>query len=815
MNWKEFYNRSLETITFSDGSMGVLLQKYGLSGGECPESWNITHSEIVESIHRNYIEAGSDLIITNTLGGNRIKLSEYKLENRLKEINRAAVAIAKKAAGNMAVVAGDVGPTGRFVKPLGEISFGDMKAIYKEQIETLADAGADCIFFETHIDILELKAAIIACREVCDLPVIASVTFEENGRTVTGSSAGAAVTMLEALGVEMVGTNCGTGPEDMLRIIMEMATLISIPVIAQANAGVPFLRKGRTVYKSTPESYTSTALKMIECGVNAIGGCCGTTPDYIKFLHEKVLEIKPYTKRKKPSVDFMKLSSRYSVRKIGFDLPFTLIGERLNPTSRKRLSNDIKEGRFELFREEALAQENSGADILDLNMGIEGISEALFFEKGIEILGNLVKTPISIDTADPAAASLAMEIYPGKPLLNSISAEERRLDLLKFVKKYGSAFIALPVDEHGIPKKAAERLALMRKIVDKASLAGIDKKNILADPLVLTVSAEQEGAVETLKTIRLFREEMGLFTTLGLSNVSFGLPARPIINRNFLSMAIANGLTTAIANPFDSELIGLIRASDVLLSRDKNAGAYIAAFSDYEKERPAVSEEQKVNEYNLTIGGKLYQAVLKGNKDNISALISDALGESNGPDDILNNFLLPAINEAGNLYEKKMYFLPQLMLSSETMKKAFSILEPLLKNNRADAKGKVVFATVQGDVHDIGKNIVILLMKNYGFEVLDLGKDVPNDIILERAIENNADIIALSSLMTTTMLRMKEFMNLMSKKGRKFNVLIGGAAVTREFAVSIGASYSVNAVEAVKTAVKLVGDGGRRRNNER
>ncbi len=812
MNWKEFYEKSLGSVAFSDGSMGVLLQKYGLSGGDCPELWNITNGDIIESVHRSYIEAGSDLIITNTLGGNRIKLSEFNLENRLKEINGAAVKLAKKAAQNRALVAGDVGPTGKFVKPLGSISFDEMGDIYKEQIEILADAGADCIFFETHIDILELKAGIIACREVCDLPVIASITFEEDGRTVTGSPAGASFTLMEALGVDMAGTNCGTGPIDMLRIIREIESLISIPIIAQANAGKPVLSNGKTVFKTTPESYADTALRMIECGANAVGGCCGTTPDHIKFLHDRAAEQQPFLKRKKAVIDFMKLSSRYSVRKIGFDLPFTVIGERLNPTARKKLSEDIKEGRFELFRDEALAQESAGAGILDLNMGIEGISEALYFEKGIEILGNLVKTPLSIDTANPEAAAAAMKIYPGKPLLNSISAEGSRLGLLKDVKKYGAAFIALPIDEKGIPKTAGERAALMRKIVDEAVRTGIDKKNILADPLVLTVSAEQQGAAETLKTIRLFKEELGLFTTCGLSNISFGLPARSFINRNFLSMAIANGLTSAIVNPFDSELMGMVRASDVLLSRDGNASAYITAYSGYEKDKneAGVKTVKTINEEksgdSLPVGEKLYKAVLKGNKENISILIEDALKEPIGPDDILNKFLLPAVNEVGNLYEKKIYFLPQLMLSAETMKTAFSVIEPLLnKGGRSNSKGRVVFATVKGDVHDIGKNIVILLFRNYGFDVIDLGKDVPNDIILEKAMENHADLIALSALMTTTMPRMKEFMELMNEKGRNFKVLVGGAAVTRDFSDSIGAHYSVNAVEAVKTAMDVLG----------
>ncbi len=804
MNWKDFYDKSRNSIAFSDGSMGVFLQKYGLAGGECPEIWNITHGEIVASVHQSYIDAGSELIITNTLGGNRVKLSEFNLGDSVKEINDSAVKIARRAAGDRAIVAGDVGPTGKFVRPLGPITFDEMKDIYSEQIEVLANAGADCIFFETHIDILELKAAIIACKEVCDLPIIASVTFEGDGRTVTGSTPGAAFTMIEALGADMAGTNCGTGPVDMINIIDEARGLISIPIIAQANAGVPFLSNGRTVFKGSIESYTDAAVKMIEKGANAVGGCCGTTPDHIKRIRDVIGDMASIN-RKEIKVDFMKLSSRYIARKIGFEEPFTIIGERLNPTARKKLSEDIKTGKFEIFRDEALSQEEAGAHVLDLNMGIEGISEAAYFEKGIEILGNLVKTPLSIDTANAQAAELSLKLYPGKPILNSISAERKRLDLLKTVKKYGAAFIALPIDEKGIPKTAGERIKLMRKITDEALKLGIDKKDILADPLVLTVSAEQGGAAETLKTIRMYRDELGLFSALGLSNISFGLPARNYINRNFLSMAVGSGLTAAIANPLDEELMGLVRASDVLLSRDPNAAAYIGYYSQYENSNKTVKAEAPGTVPGSRTKDQLYESILKGNVNNIGGLIKEALEQKMDPAGILNEHLIPAVAQAGNLYEKRIYFLPQLMLSAEAMKTAFSILEPLLKTGEINIKGKIVIATVKGDVHDIGKNIVILLLKNYGFDIMDLGKDVPNEVILEKAEEFRADIIALSSLMTTTMQMMKEFMDLLKEKNRKYEVLVGGAAVTREFAESIGAHYSVDAVSAVKSAMKIMG----------
>ncbi len=814
MIWKEFYDKLKNGIVFSDGAMGVFLQKYGLKDGNCPELWNLTNPDVITGIHREYIEAGCDLIITNTLGGNRIKLSHYGLENRIKEINNAAVLLAKKAAGSRAIVAGDVGPTGVFVSPLGSMSFDEMADIYKEQIEALAEAGADCIIFETHIDILELKAGIVACREVCNLPVIASVTFEKDGRMVTGSLPDAAFTTLEGLGVDIIGTNCGTGPEDMLNVIDKIKGSYSIPIIAQANAGMPRLFEGKTVFNESPESFAISAVKMAELGVNVIGGCCGTTPEHIKVMRDSILKQKSYLKHENVEPASLKISSRYIMHKIGFDFPFTVIGERLNPTARKSLATDIIENRYQLFKEEALSQEKAGAGILDMNMGIPGADESALVSKGIEVLSTGVQIPVSIDSSNSQAARLGIKLYPGKPLLNSISAESDRLALLKDVRKYGAAFIALPIDENGIPKTAEARVKLMQKIIEQAEKECISRENILADPLVLTVSAEQDGAAETLKTLRLFREKLGLFTTIGLSNVSYGLPARGYVNRSFLSMAIANGLTSAIVNPFDEELMGLVRASDVLLGKDKNSQEYIRLYSG----KPNISPSQSIKEKNTkkesfevpvdtgvdTIENKLYQAVLKGNKEVITERVKSALDNGINAYKILNDYLIPAITQVGFLYDKRTYFLPQLMLSAETMKEAFKILEPILREQNNEPKGKVLIATVKGDVHDIGKNIVVLMLKNHGLDVIDLGKDVSNNKILEEAVKYKPDIIGLSALMTTTMPKMKEFMELMKKQGLKYPVMIGGAAVTRNFADSIGANYASDAVDAVRKALSLI-----------
>lgn len=830
MNWKEFYNNAVNGIVFADGAMGTLLQEVGLTGEDCPEEWNISHRDDILRIQKAYVEVGAQMLTTNTFGGNRLKLKNYDMQDRLVELNTAGVKIAKEAAGDSAIVAASIGPTGKFIVPLGEITFDEMMEIYREQIKALAEAGADVIDFETHVDILELKAAILAAREVCDLPIIANMTFEADGRTVTGTTPEAGFTTLEALGVDIIGTNCGTGPNTMAKIIERVRPLFSIPIIAQANAGVPHIHNGKTVFDEDPEEYSEKAGAMVSTGVNVIGGCCGTTdehiglmvnviggccgttPEHIKTLRDKVEVIKPKLYRENKEPNYLKLSSRFEMKTMGFDKPFTVIGERLNPTARKKLSKDIMDGEYLLFKDEALRQQEAGADILDMNMGIPNSNEPELVKKGIEILSTSIDLPIAIDSANIEAARIGMKLYPGKPILNSISAESERLALLPDVKKYGAAFIALPIDENGIPKTADERIAILQKIIDVATKLGIDKKNIIADPLVLTVSAQQEGAKVTLETIRRATEELGIFTTCGLSNISFGLPLRGYINRNFLSMAIANGLTSAIVNPMDEQIMGEIRASDVLLAKDQNSGKYIKLFANKKEIKAKLSgvdkdtTNKKVEKatLNLSVEQKMADAVLNGSKNAILPYVEEALNNGLSAVDILNNHLIPAITEVGDLYDKRIYFLPQLMMSAETMKNAFKRLEPLLKSSGSKSKGKIVIATVKGDVHDIGKNIVVIMLQNFGFEIYDLGKDVPKEAILDKAIEVGADIIGLSALMTTTMPAMQELMNLVKEKSLDYKVMVGGAAVTRKFAEEIGAHYATDAVSAVKLAEQLV-----------
>ncbi|OHD54503.1 MAG: hypothetical protein A2Y33_04880 [Spirochaetes bacterium GWF1_51_8] len=835
MNWKEFYNLALNGIVFSDGAMGTLLQQIGLAGEDCPEEWNVSHAEDIFSIHRRYVDAGSMMLTTNTFGGNRLKLTNYKLTGRLKELNEAGVRNAKRAADGRAIVAASVGPTGKFIEPLGEMTFDEMVEIYKEQIEVLANAGADAIDLETHVDLLELKAAMVACREICDLPMIANMTFDAEGRTVTGTPPEAAFTMMEALGAAVIGTNCSTGPDKMAEIIARTRGLFDLPMIAQANAGMPHIHEGKTVFDETPVSFTSKAVKMIDLheltGANIIGGCCGTSPEHIARLvaemnytgvnviggccgttPEHIAEMIRSTKsaainrRDISKRSFLKISSRYGVVLMGHDGPFVVIGERLNPTARKKLAEDIRSGEFNLFKDEAIRQEEAGAHILDMNMGIPGADEPALVKKGIEILANTVKAPFAIDTSNPEAAKLGMRLYPGKPLLNSITAEPERLELLKDIKKYGAAFIALPIDEKGIPETADGRIKLMRKIISEAERHGIEKKNIIGDPLVLTVSAQQAGARVTLETIRRYKTELGIYSSMGLSNISFGLPARPYVNRAFLNMSISEGLTSAIMNPLDSDLMGLARASDVLLSKDSNSKDYIRIYSELEtKAETGASSKPDAAAVSApqTTGEKLYDAILKGNKGGIVKLVEQGLSEKMTAIQILDEHLIAGINRVGELYEKRVYFLPQLMMSAETMKAAFLKLEPLLKLESSEPKGKIVIATVKGDVHDIGKNIVIIMLQNKGFEVHDLGKDVTNEEILRKAVEVDADIVGLSALMTTTMPRMDEFMGL--AKSGKFRVMIGGAAVTPRYAEEIGAYYAPDAVSAVKLAEKLMG----------
>lgn len=812
MNWKEFYALAQSGLAFSDGSMGVFLQKYGLKGGDCPELWNVEHPDIVEQVHRSYIEAGSNLLITNSLGANALKLEEFRLSHRLEEFNAAAVKVAKKAAGGKAIVAGDIGPTGQFVEPLGTVPFEMMVEVYKQQILALANAGVDCLFFETHIDLFELKAGIIAAKECCDLPIIASVTFEADGRTVTGSSPEAVFVTLEALGVDILGTNCGMGPAQMLEIVRKAREWVNIPIIAQANAGLPQLIDGKTQFTETPETFVPFALKMMECGVGAVGGCCGTTPEHIKLLVDSAKSKKPYQLYHPLKRNRLVITSRYQTASIGPAEPFCVIGERLNPTARKALAADIQSGAYSLFRDEARAQELAGAGILDLNMGIPNIDEAAVMKKGVELLSMGVKIPQAIDTSTPAAAIAGMRYYAGRPLLNSITAESDRLELLPEIRKYGAGVIVLPIDEKGIPAKAEDRVRVMRRIMDAAKKAGVDPSCFVADPLVMTVSADSSAARETLKTLRMFRDELGLHTTMGLSNVSFGLPARAFVNRTFLAMAIDEGLSSAIANPLDAELMGTVRAADVLSMRDDRAMRYVEYYTQNPVTPAAASaapgavktSQSKPEAAPATLEEKLFDSILKGRKESVPGLIDEALKSGKTPSDLLDRHFIPAITKAGEYFEAKTFFLPQLMLSAEAMQAAFGILEPILKKAGAETRGKMVFATVQGDVHDIGKNIVTLMLKNFGYEIIDLGKDVSALKIVETALKENADAIGLSALMTTTMPRMEEVMGLLSQKKMDVPVMVGGAAVTRTFAESIGAHYARDAVDAVRVTQEVL-----------
>ena len=812
MKWNDFYELAQKGIAFSDGAMGTLLQIKGLTGDECPELWNVDRPDDVIAVHRAYIDAGSNMLTTNTFGGNRLKLSNYKLENRLEEINAAAIRNAKKAAGDKAIVTASIGPTGKFIAPVGKMTFDEMVDIYKEQILAVANAGADALNFETHVDILELKAAIVAAREVCDLPILANLTFEKDGRTVTGTPPDAAFTLLEALGVDVIGTNCSTGPENMALLMGAIRGLFAVPMICQANAGMPKIVGGKTVFDESPESFSEKASEIVRIGANIVGGCCGTTPEHIRCLKEKTLQQKIYQDRKDITVDYLKLSSRYAMRKIGFDLPFCIIGERLNPTARKKLAADIQSGEFQMFKEEALNQERCGADVLDLNMGIPGADEAELIRKGIELLSTSVQSPLAIDSANNDAARLGLRIYPGKPILNSISAEADRMKLLKDVKKYGAAFIALPIDENGIPETAEGRIRLMKKIIAAAEKEGIDKKNILADPLAMTVSANQNAAKTTLETIRRYKNELGLFSTIGLSNISFGLPLREFVNRSFLASAINEGLTTAIMNPLDEEIVGTAKATDVLLGKDLQSKEYIRLYAGRKldggklslTETAQVSDVKKPDDKPMTLEQRLGNCVIQGNKSAILPLLEEALSKGMKAVEILNDTLIPAIQQVGEFYEKKIFFLPQLMLSAETMKSAFVRLEPLLKENASKPRGKVLIATVKGDVHDIGKNIVVIMLQNYGFDVIDLGKDISGEEILLKAKEYKVDIIGLSALMTTTMPRMDEFVRLLESNKLAIPVMIGGAAVTDEYAKQIGAYYAQDAVGAVKLANSLI-----------
>ena len=787
-------------IQIFDGAIGTMLQNAGMKPGDCPELLNVTNPKLVQKVHRAYFEAGSDIIETNTFGASKIKLAEYGLSDRMEEINRAAVQNVKIASGGKVKVAGAMGPTGGFIQPLGELDFDDVYQNYLEQAKVLAAAGADYILIETCIEIQEMRAALLAAKDACNLPVICQLSFSEDGRTVTGTDPQSAAVILSAMGADVIGANCSLGPEQLVPIVRELAENCSCPISIQPNAGMPHLVDGKTVFPMMPEDFGKWAPELVKAGATFIGGCCGTTPEHIRAI-KKALEGVTEPVRKAPSEN-LALASRSKTVFIGRDLPTRLIGERINPTGRKKLAAEIKNGSFISVKREAIEQTQAGAQILDVNMGVAGIDQAQAMKKAVTEISQLVNTPLAIDTSDAKALEAGLKAYPGRALINSVSAEPDRLKyFIPLAKRYGAAILCLPLSDEGIPKTGAERLEVAQKIIAEAKKYGLKDSDFLLDALVMTIAADKDACNEVLETLRLYRENIGAPATMGLSNISFGLPNRPLINSTFFAMCLAAGLDAPIMNPYDDSMQNALSAASALLGKDPNGRDYSLTHSGQNvpvaKAKTAVSSGDIIED--------IKNAIISGEKEAIADMVEQALNDGHKPNEITDKALSAAMNVVGKDFGAKKIFLPQVMLSAEAMREAFLKIKERIPADSANDKGKIVIATVKGDIHDLGKNIVAALLENNGYRVIDLGKDVDKETIVEAARENNADMIGLCSLMTTTITQIDEVIAELKKSGFKAKVMIGGAVVTREYADKVGAdAYAADGVEAVELAKKLI-----------
>ncbi len=814
MNRQEFQALIKDHPVFLDGATGSNLQRRGMPTGVCPEQWILEHREIMIGLQKEFVEAGSRIVYAPTFTANRIKLKEYGLEGHIAQMNRDLVALSQEAVGGKAYIAGDLTMTGEQLSPMGTLDFEELVDVYKEQIRYLAEAGADLLVVETMMSLQETRAAVIAAKEVCDLAVMATLTFESDGRTLFGTDAATAAVVLESLGVAAVGTNCSTGPDRMVETVRRMAEVTSIPIIAKPNAGLPSLdAEGNTVYDMEAGEFGRHMRDLVLAGASVVGGCCGTTPDYIRALREAVEDLPP-VERKKPDKRFL-TSERRTVA-FGLEDNLIIVGERINPTGKKKLQAALKEGSMELVTEFAESQEACGAGILDINMGMSGIDEKAMMLKAIETVGSVTSLPLSIDSSHVEVLEAALRRYPGRALVNSVSYEKEKVDaLLPIVKKYGAMFILLPLSDAGLPRDLNEKISIIEAVQERARALGFTKEDMVVDGLVATVGANKKAALETLETIR-YCKSRGLATICGLSNISFGLPERSFVNAAFLTMAIREGLTMAIANPSQELLMSCAFASDLLLNKERADIRYIQLMEAVQEKRAALGEtarketgirldRPKQEAEALSPADRLYADVLKGNREHIVEDTKRALEQGLEAKKLLDEALLPAINEVGELFDKGKYFLPQLIASAEAMKASIEYMEPiLLKANSGEDMPTVVIATVEGDIHDIGKNLVALMLKNYGFHVIDLGKDVPKETIIAAAREHHAQVIALSALMTTTMQQMRHVIEYAKKQQVDAKIIVGGAVITQEYADEIGADgYSGDAAEAVKLTKRI------------
>lgn len=801
-----------------DGAMGSMLQESGLKPGDCPEEMNVSRSEVVRDVHAKYVEAGADIITTNTFGGTRVKLAEYGLEGRLAELNAAAVRLAREAAdasGRKVYVAGGLGPTGKFMKPVGDMGFDEAYEMFAGQVRALASAKPDAIIIETMSDIKEARAAVIAAKENSELPVIITMTFQQDLRSLLGTPPDVAVTVLEAAGADIIGANCSLGPEGLYEVAKVMLRVANVPLIFQPNAGLPVLEFGKTVYPAGPDVLADYAGRFIQMGAGIIGSCCGSTPAHTKAMAEKVRTAGERCLPARPEEGITRLASRTKLVRIGGPSMPLIIGERINPTGRPDLTAELSSGKTSMVKKEARGQADAGAGLIDINVGLPGGDEHALMPVVVRAVEESTDLPVVIDSTDPKAIEAALKEVGGKPLVNSVTGDADRLDsILPLVKRYGAAVIGLTIDEHGVPATARKRVEIAERILAACKAHGVPKHDLVIDPLVLTASAEQAQAVETLKAVGMIRDELGLATSLGVSNISFGLPSRPLINATYLTMALGYGLDVAMVNPYDVRMGDAVSASAVLTGRDQRAESYIQTYKKLASKGKAAHLSGSAGGPSgahgdptvLSINERLFRAVIEGDKENIVPLVEEALAKGMEPLAVGNDCLIPALTEVGRLYETKEFYLPQVMQSAETMKAAFARLKKDMKPGAGGEKGTIVLATVFGDVHDIGKNIVSTLLENHGIRVIDLGKNVPRDTILDEAASSNADLIGLSALMTTTMTQMEEVIKERDRRGMRTPVVLGGAVVTEDYAKKVGAAGSSrDALEAVGLIKGIIG----------
>lgn len=805
MTGEEFSKLCSEGFIFLDGATGSNLIKKGMPSGVCPEKWIIENPNAIIELQKEYFDAGSNIVLAPTFTANRIKLAEYGLVDKIREINHKLVSLSKEAAKGRGFVGADISMTGKQLKPMGDLDFEELIDVYKEQIKYICEEGVDLIVVETMMSLQETRAAVIAAREVCDLPILCTMTFEEDGRTLYGSDPMTCAIVLESLGASAVGANCSSGPDKMAKVIKQMSSVVSIPVIAKPNAGMPALdQDGNTVYSMTDDDFASYAELLVESGASILGGCCGTAPSYIKALKNKTISLSKPAKISKEGIRF--LSSERKTVSFGLNDPFIVVGERINPTGKKKLQAELKENCMDMVMQFTEEQEDCGASILDINVGMGGIDEKAMMIKVLDLVSNQTSLPLSVDTSPVEVLEAALRRYPGRALVNSVSAEDAvMMPKLRVAKKYGAMIIVLPLSDEGLPKSLDEKIANINKVVNAAYEIGFKKEDIVIDGLVSTVGANKKAALEVLETIK-YAKENGLATTCGLSNISFGLPERSFVNTAFLTMAINAGLTMAIMNPSQELLMNAAFATDLLNNKEGADVRYIERMNDRNYSINVSTENKKSSDNADKNVDVLFNDVLKGKSNVIVEHTKTELGNGKDPQAILNESLLPAIEKVGDLFNEGKYYLPQLISSAETMKSSIEYLEPLmLKQDEQESAPLIVMATVKGDIHDIGKNLVTLMLKNHGFRVMDLGKDVDRELIVDTAINNNAEIIGLSALMTTTMSEMKSVVAYAKERGCKSKIMVGGAVITDEYAKEIGAdAYSKDAADAVLVAKCLV-----------